>query len=68
MERDRGFCQQNICYNHVVASVIIPAFYFRQKGYINFVSKSVHRLSVTFLENVSPPKRLDVATSDFVGE
>ena len=66
MGRDRGFCQQNICYNHVVASVIIPAFFFRQKGYI--VGPSSVRLSITFLVNVSPPKRLDVATSDFVGE
>ena len=60
--------------------VIIPAFFFRKKGYINFVPKSVRRpsvcasvrlcvrASVTFLVNVSPPKRLDVATSNFVAE
>ena len=56
--------------------VIIPAFFFRKKGYINFVSKSVRRpsvrpsvrTSVTFLVNVSPPKPLEVATSNFVGE
>ena len=52
--------------------VIIPAFFFRKKGYINFVSKSVRRPcvrpSVTFLVNVSPPKPLEVATSNFVGE
>ena len=59
---------------------IIPAFFFRKKGYINFVSKSVRRPSVrpsvrpcvrpsvTFLVNVSPPKPLEVATSNFVGE
>ena len=54
----------------------IPAFFFRKKGYINFVSKSVRRPSarpcvhpsVTFLVNVSPPKPLEVATSNFVGE
>ena len=46
----------------------------------NFVSKSVRRpsvrpsvrscgcASVTFLVNVSPPKRLDVAISNFVAE
>ena len=60
--------------------VIIPAFFFRKKGYINFVPKLVRRpsvrasvrpcgcASVTFLVNVSPPKRLDVATSNFVAE
>ena len=46
---------------------IIPAL---EKGYINVVPKSVHRSSVrpsvTFLVNVSPPKPLDVATSNFV--
>ena len=57
-----------------VVPVIIPAFFFRKKGYINFVSKSVRcpsvrlsvRPSVTFLVNVSPPKPLEVATSNFV--
>ena len=60
--------------------MIIPAFFFRKKGYINFVSKSVRRPSVclsvrpcvrpsvTFLVNVSPPKPLEVATSNFVVE
>ena len=59
---------------------IIPAIFFRKKGYINFVRKSVRRpcvradvrpcgcASVTFLVNVSPPKRLDVATSNFVAK
>ena len=55
---------------------IIPAFFFRKKGYINFVSKSVRRPSVcpcirpfvTFLVNVSPPKPLEVATLNFVVE
>ena len=44
--------------------LVIPAFLFRKKGYINFVPKSVRRPSVclsvrpsvTFLVNVSPPK------------
>ena len=56
--------------------LIIPAFFFRKKGYINFVSKSVRRPSghayvrpsVTFLVNVSPSKPLEVATSNFVVE
>ena len=68
--------------------MIIPAFFFRKKGYINFVPKSVRRpsvrasvrpcvcasvrlcvcASVTFLVIVSPPKPLEVATSNFVGE
>ena len=54
------------------ALFVIPAFFFRKKGYINFVSKSVLRPSVrpsvTFLVNVSPPKTLEVATSNFVDE
>ena len=60
--------------------IFIPAFFFRKKGYINFVPKSVRRpsvrasvrpcvcASVTFLVIVSPPKPLEVATSNFVGE
>ena len=64
--------------------MIILAFFFRKKGYINFVSKSVRcpsvcpsvlvcvrtyvRPSVTFIVNVSPPKPLEVATSNFVDE
>ena len=55
-----------------VFKFVIPAFFFRKKGYINFVSKSVRRPSVrpsvTFLVNVSPPKPLEVATSNFVVE
>ena len=63
-----------------IGSFVIPAFFFRKKGYINFVSKSVRRPSVcpsvrpcvrpsvTFLVNASPPKPLEVATSNFVGE
>ena len=53
-----------------IIHVIIPAFFFRKKGYINFVSKSVRRLSVrlsvrpSVLVNVSPPKPLEVATSN----
>ena len=57
-------------------SIFIPAIFFRKKGNINFVSKSVRRPSVrpcvrpsvTFLVNVSPPKPLEVATSNFVDE
>ena len=45
---------------------VIPAFFFRQKGYINFVPKSVRHPSVTFLVNVSPPKPLGEVTSNFV--
>ena len=53
-------------------------FFVRKIGYINFVPKSVRRLSVrpsvrasvrpsvTFLVIVSSPKPLDVATSNFV--
>ena len=60
--------------------VVKPAFFFRKKEYINFVSKSVRRpsvrlsvclsvrASVMFLVNVSPPKRLEVATLNFVVE
>ena len=79
-------------YFYGISSLVIPAFFFRKKGYINFVSKSIRRPSVrpsvrlsvrpsvrlsvrpcvrpsvTFLVNVSPPKPLEVATSNFVGE
>ena len=57
--------------------IIIRPFFFRKKGYINFVSsgsvvcpsvRAYVRPYVTFLENVSPPKPLEVATSNFVGE
>ena len=58
--------------NECAIIVIIPAFFFKKKGYINFVPKSVGRpsvcLSVTFLVNGSPPKLLDVATSNFIPE
>ena len=53
-------------------SLVIHAFFFRKKGYINFVSKSVRRpsvrTSVMFLVNVSPSQPLEVATSNFVVE
>ena len=72
----------------LVKRLLYPFFFFRKKGYINFVSKSVRRPSVrpsvclsvrpsvrpcvrppvTFLVNVSPPKPLVVATSNFVVE
>ena len=53
---------------------VIPAFLFRKKGYINFVPKSIRRLSVcpsvrpsvTFLVDESPPQSLDIATLNFV--
>ena len=61
--------------------VIIPAFFYRKKGIlVSCQSRSVVRLSVrlavcpcvrlsvTFLANVSPPKPLKVATSNFVVE
>ena len=51
--------------------LLYPLFFFRRKGYINFVSKSVHlsvRPPVTFLVNVSPHKPLEVATSNFIVE
>ena len=52
--------------------LIIPAFFFRKKGCINFVPKLVRRpcvsSSVTFHVKVSPPKPLEVATSNVVAE
>ena len=45
--------------------LVVPTFFFKKKGYIKFCTKSVHSPSVTFLVNVSPPKRLDIAT--FIG-
>ena len=53
--------------------LVIPAFFFRKKGILiscqsrSAVRPSV-RTSVTFLVNVSPPKPLEVATSNFVVE
>ena len=56
---------------------LYPLFFFRKKGYINFVPKSALRpsvrssvrpsvvASVTFLVNVSPLKPLDLETSNF---
>ena len=69
----RGICRQSICYL-VSAFVIIPAFFFRKKGILilcqsRSVCLSVRpcvRPSVTFLVNVSPPKPLEVTTSNFV--
>ena len=55
--------------------LLYPLFSLEKTGYINFLSKSVRlsvracvRPSVTFLVNVSPPKPLEVATSNLVGE
>ena len=54
--------------------IILPTFFFRKKGYINFVPKSVHvcmgaymRTAVMSLVDASPPKPLDIATANFAG-
>ena len=64
MEESNRIERVNLCF-------LCPLFSL-EKGYINFVSKSVRRpcvcTSVTLLVNVSPPKPLEVATSNFVGE
>ena len=57
----------------LVKDLFILASFFRKKGIlISCQSRSVVRLSlrasVTFLVNVSPPKPLEVATSNFVVE
>ena len=58
-------------------SLLYPLFSLEKKGIlISYQSRSVVRLfvrlcvhaSVTFLVIVSPPKPLEVATSNFVGE
>ena len=61
--------------HHARHYFIISAFSFRKKGYNYFVPKLVGRPSVClclpqgqimyFLVNVSPPKTLDIATSNF---
>ena len=49
-------------------------FFFRKKGYINIVPKSVRLPSVgaylhlTFHVNASSPKAFNIATSNFTGE
>ena len=57
--------------------LLYPLFSLEKKGIlISYQSRSVVRLSVppygcasvTFLVNVSPPKRLDIASSNFVAE
>ena len=61
----------------VLENLLYPLFSLEKKGIlISYQSRSVVHLSVrpcgcasvTFLVNVSPPKRLDVATSNFVAE
>ena len=52
-------------YSHYI---VIPALFFRGKGYINFVPKSIRRPSFTFLVNVPLPKPLELATSNSVAE
>ena len=47
---------------------IIPAFFYRKKGYINLVPKSVRHQSVTLLVNASLPELLDLSTSNLVAE
>ena len=49
-------------------TLLIPSFFFRKKGYINFVPKPVRCQSLTFLVNVSLPKLLDIAASNFAAE
>ena len=46
--------------------VIIPAFFYRKKGYTNFVPKSVCRPSVCVCALVCAS--LELATSNFAGE
>ena len=46
-------------------ALVIPAFFFGKRGIL--ISYKVGP-SVTFLVNVSPPKPLEVATSNFVAE
>ena len=46
MIRAGGGLRAKYLRNHVAAFMIIPAFFFRKKGYINFVPKSVRRPSV----------------------
>ena len=58
--------------NQVANFVIIDAFFRKKKGKLNlYQSPSVVCLwvcaSVTFLVNVSPPKPLDIAASNFAG-
>ena len=49
--------------------LLYPLFSLEKKGILILCqSRSVVRPSVTFLVNVSPPKPLEVATSNFVGE
>ena len=55
------------------AVLLYPLFSLEKKGIlISCQSRSVVRpsirASVTFLVNVSPPKPLEIATSNFVGE
>ena len=62
----------------VQGSLLYPLFSLEKNGIhvFIFVSKSVRRpsvrlavrASVTFLVNVSPPKHIEEATSNFVGE
>ena len=48
---------------------LYPLYSLDKKGIlISYQSQSVVHPSVTFLVNVSPPKPLDVATSNFVAE
>ena len=49
-------------------SLLLYPLFSLEKWYINFVPKLVHRPSVPFLVNVSPPESLDVATSNFIAE
>ena len=65
---DPDQAQQNVepdLESNYLKDIYIPAFFFRNIGYINFGIKSVCRPSVTFLVNVSPPKLLTIRGSNF---
>ena len=70
--RERGILAPNhLLFSSHVSHMIILAFFFRKKGIsISYQSRSVVRpsesMSVTILVNVSSPKPLDLATSNFV--
>ena len=73
------FAQKNCKVAAGYGGLLYPLFRKKNRVYFNFVPKSVRRPSVrasvclsvrpsvTFLVIVSSPKRLDVATSNFVG-
>ena len=70
----RGLCPHAIVHQMVIHGIdlLYPLFSLVKKGIlISRQSRSVRPsvcLSVTFHVNISPPKPLEVATSNFVGE